>query len=83
MDDIRVSYYVENEFAYFLPIVEELIVILIVSLDFHDFQEFGDANVVRIIRLKPPAINTTMFHECGKTTMTFNLRENKAHHAAR
>ena len=41
MDDIRVSYHAENEFACCLPVVEEFIVTLVVSLGFHDFQKFA------------------------------------------
>ena len=71
----------ENGFANGTPFVEKLIVLLIVSLDLNDFEELGNADVVRLMALQPPAIDTTMLDEGSESTMGLNLRKQLTHDA--
>jgi hypothetical protein len=51
------------------PVVKELIVGLIVCLDFHDFQKFRHADVVRLVGLQPTAVDASVFDERRESAM--------------
>ncbi len=60
---------VKDVFAKGVPVIEELLVGLVVSLDLHDFEEHGDTNVEGLVGFQPATVDTVMFDECSETTM--------------